>query len=99
MLRTTLDLHSVYHSHPFDLQKEIELRVEKFLQPYLYSKGNSNNHHSIQLEIIVGRGLHSKITIEGQHPIRFYTQQYLQKMGYTVRTNPYNEGVLIFFTD
>ncbi|GAB4145979.1 MAG: hypothetical protein OHK0017_06190 [Patescibacteria group bacterium] len=78
-------------SYPFDLQSDLEAQVEllldRFLRPYLQSK----NFRGTAV-ILVGRGLNSQRYIQGKNPLRYYTEQYLLRLGLSFANASVNQG-------
>jgi|GEM_PF-3711150 len=75
--RGVLNLRGMSFDHNFDLQNQVERIVDQFLTPFLTTK-NTNQPNP---RIIVGRGLNSKKLIAGKNPLRYYTENYLNKIG------------------
>jgi hypothetical protein len=87
--RHTLNLRSTKFYDLGNLQNEVEMILDKFLRAFLLSK-----HSKPILFIIVGRGLNSKTFINDKHPLRFYTENYLDKVGLFWKNNLLNPGVI-----
>lgn len=91
-----LDLHHYRPSQPHFIQQEIEQKIDKFLSPYLRS------HKITLVRIVVGRGLNSNRLIKGLNPLRYYTQNYLDRLGLEYKSGGYfdgQDGVLIVNLD
>jgi len=58
-------------------QMEYECLLDRFIRI------NSNSKKVSRVRIITGKGLRSKNFINNKNPIRFYTEQYLIKTGYS----------------
>jgi len=93
-----LHLRSVPNHHFNDLQDIIERELDAFLRPFLLQKSWQNSSKKVA-EIVVGRGLNSSNKIQNQHPVLFYTQEYLKKLGFTWQEKPFNPGTLVIFID
>lgn len=87
--RHTLNLRSTRFQNLSDLQNEVELILDKFLRSFLLSNKAKPN-----LFIIVGRGLNSTTFIKGKNPLRFYTENYLDKVGLVWKDNLLNPGII-----
>lgn len=88
-LEYSLNLRGVKFQDLSNLQDEVELELDRFLTPFLTSKSSNR-----KITIVVGRGLNSTRLIEGKNPLRFYTEQYLQKLGMNWRGNVLNPGII-----
>lgn len=84
-----LNLRSAKFKDLSDLQNEVELILDKFLRSFLLSNKAKTN-----LCIIVGRGLNSTTFIKGKNPLRFYTENYLDKVGIVWKNNLLNSGII-----
>lgn len=93
MLIPELDLHKYRPTDPHFIQSEIESQIDRFMQPYLrHTKKYS------QIRIVVGKGHNSKRLINGKNPLRYYTEKYLEQLGFNYRSAGYfdgQEGVII----
>jgi|688.fasta_scaffold157733_3 hypothetical protein len=74
-----------------NLENEIEIVLDRFLNPFLNSKSGNQNR---KIEIVVGRGLNSNTFIDGKNPLRFYTEMYLHKTGFDWKNNGLNPGII-----
>lgn len=72
-----LNLHQLYFEGESFVEEEVEEVVDNFVSPYLLSQNRE------ELMIITGKGIHSKHFIEGKNPLRYYTENYLDKIGFT----------------
>jgi DNA-nicking Smr family endonuclease len=75
-INLVLNLHQLYFEGESFVEEEIEEIVDNFMSPYLMSQGGE------ELRIITGKGIHSKHFINGKNPLRYYTEKYLDKIGF-----------------
>lgn len=71
----TIDLHKIRINNDFSVQSQVEDFLEKQIRPFLY-------HKNMKICLIVGKGLNSKKMIEGKNPVRFYTENFLNNLGF-----------------
>lgn len=102
----TMEVNLRHQSSGYDLQRNIESRLDSVFYPILQktvkkypaTKKSNYEYIGIQVRLIVGKGLNSRTHINGKHPVRFYTEQYLTKLGLSWREADYwsgQEGVLL----
>jgi hypothetical protein len=83
--KSTLDLHSI-KPLPGESHQDCVFRlVDKFITPYLFKP-------SVDLRIIVGKGLGSKNFINGKNSLRYYTELYLDGVGIEYKEGSYIDG-------
>lgn len=85
MYKRTLNLRQHKFVDLSHLQSEIEVILDQFLAPCL-------NRSRFCVTIIVGKGANSKRFINGKNPLRYYTEQYLKKLGLPFRNGQFHEG-------
>jgi hypothetical protein len=83
---TTLDLHHVKPTKGETVEEAVIRILDRFMVRFLTKK-------TVDISIIVGKGLGSKKLIQGKNPLRYYTEQYLIRVGCTwTNGNIYSEG-------
>ena len=82
-----LNLRAIRFSGINFMEQEIQMELDRFVSPFLLGKGGK-----VKLTIIVGRGLNSKRLIQNKHPVRYYTETYLNRMGFSWRQGEINNG-------
>jgi len=88
----TIDLHTLRHKPAHTMQEIVESYLDHKIAPLLQRK------RDIELHIIVGRGLNSTRLIKGSHPIKYYTEQYLNKLAISYKTGSIwanQDGIII----
>ena len=88
----TIDLHTLRHKPAHTMQEVVEAYLDHKIAPRLQRK------RDIELHIIVGRGLNSIRLIKGVHPIKYYTEMYLQKLALMYKTGSIwanQDGIII----
>ncbi len=80
-----LNLRQISFDNHLQSQGEIELVLDKFIAPLLQRQG-------ISAKIIVGKGMNSSTFIDGKHPLRYYTECYLSKLGLYWKNGFLTEG-------
>jgi hypothetical protein len=70
----TLDLHNLKPIPSESIQEAVYRVLDRFMSRQLLKK-------TVDLTIIVGKGLGSKKFINGKNPLRYYTEQYLIQAG------------------
>jgi hypothetical protein len=73
-LQNTLDLHHLRFGAGESVEECVNRKLDNFMSRYLLCK-------SVDITIIVGKGLGSKKTINGKNPLRYYTEVYLKNLG------------------
>ncbi len=71
---TTLDLHNLRPIPGESVEEAVYRVLDRFMTKFLIQK-------TVDVTIIVGKGLGSKKFINGKNPLRYYTEQYLHKVG------------------
>jgi hypothetical protein len=82
----TLDLHTLRQQPFLTMQEVVESHLDHAISPLLRRKT------SITLHLIVGRGLNSTRLICGVHPLRYYTESYLKKLGISYKIGDVSLG-------
>ena len=70
----SLDLHHLEPNPGESIEEAIHRVMDKFMSPLLMQK-------SVDLSIIVGKGLRSTRFINGKNPLRHYVENYLTRVG------------------
>jgi hypothetical protein len=78
--KPVLDLHHLRTYNGETIEEAVERILDDFLLPYLLKK-------TADITIIVGKGLGSKKFINGKNYLRYYTENYLQKIGCSWTSN------------
>jgi len=85
----SLNLRTINHTGHTDLLHTIQQEVDAFIR--------HNQANQQRLEIIIGKGLHSKQLKDGRHPVRYIVEDYLKQCGYSFTLDAINPGVLIVY--
>jgi hypothetical protein len=83
---TTLNLRGIRFDLGSDLGYQVEGILDAFITPYLLKNKNQ------KLRLIVGKGLNSKQYIAGKNPLRYYTENYLDKLNLNYQNGGYEDG-------
>jgi len=70
-----------------EIEDKIYRTLDTVFAPLLVKPGNVQ-----QVKIIVGKGMNSKRLIQGKHPVKFYTEKYLSRLGFTWTYGGYFDG-------
>jgi hypothetical protein len=72
--KKVLDLHSLKRIPGESVEQAVYRYVDKFMTPFL-------NQKTIDVSIVVGKGIRSSRFINGKNPLRYYVETYLTKIG------------------
>jgi hypothetical protein len=70
----TLDLHHLEPQPEESVQEAVTRVMDKFMTPHLQK-------HTVDISIIVGKGMRSTRFIDGKNPLRVYVENYLSRVG------------------
>lgn len=92
-----LNLRGIIFNPVTDLKESVELKLDKFIRPFLFRQnGNFNNNvhgnTKMELKIIVGKGNNSAHFIDGKNPLRYFVENYLEKLGLNWKNAGYFDG-------
>lgn len=87
MISNVLNLREQKFDLKFDLEKQVDLILDRFISQFLNTK-----QVGLRLKIIVGKGLNSKRFINKKTPLRFHTENYLRSLSLRFSDAPDFDG-------
>ena len=87
-----LNLRNLDFTDSFDIENKIHRHIDSFLYKFLENGG-------VSVKLIVGKGSSSSKFIDKKHPVRYYTEKYLNNLNLPWRNGTYLEqgqdGVIV----
>ena len=88
-----MDLHNLNGKGNSITENDIWIALDRFINNVkLQNSRQIKTEIPVKICIVVGKGLQSKNFINGKSILRFHTEKYLDKCGYSWRDGHYNQG-------